>query len=73
MSVDSMDCSESLVLSNFAATLAITAASDCVWATPDVTPLSYSAPTDPIPNGRHIDVSHHVNASAPTVGGSRTR
>jgi len=39
ISVFNMDCKEPLAWSNFAAVLAITADSACVWATPDVTPL----------------------------------
>ena len=35
-----MDVTELFTVSNFAAVLAITADCACVWATPDVTPLS---------------------------------
>src|SRR4051794_21766388 len=68
MSVLSIVCSESLTCSNFAAVLAITADSACVWATPDVTPLSRrsAARQDPLWTGhgcdpQRIDVGHHVN------------
>jgi hypothetical protein len=40
MRLFNMDVSELFTVSNFAAVLAITADSACVWATPDVTPLS---------------------------------
>jgi hypothetical protein len=40
MRLFNMDVTELFTVSNFAAVLAITADCACVWATPDVTPLS---------------------------------
>ncbi|BFU47482.1 hypothetical protein KRMM14A1004_57190 [Krasilnikovia sp. MM14-A1004] len=61
-----MDCNPLLTVSNFAAVVAITADSACVWATPDVTPL----PRLGLPRtGSRMDRSFDTTAGA-RFGGS---